>query len=161
MPPDQHRQSLTVSRTRALANDIKSHACKRASVVVYRNDKNGLEFLIISRSSDPKQYVLPGGHIETGENPRATAKRECFEEAGVRVQLHAPLTRYNHTKRSGVAKPTMVYLATAVSQKPSPEGRDARWVRIKDIRKGRCNVLDQIRDVLQHAHAHLATGAAA
>ena len=42
-----------------------------------------------SREWYPDCWDLAGGHVETGESPRAAVIRECFEELGVHV--HDPL----------------------------------------------------------------------
>jgi 8-oxo-dGTP diphosphatase len=56
----------------------------RGSVVLIENNKVGL----IKRIRDGSvYYVFPGGGIEVGEIPEIAAKREAFEELGVRVNV--------------------------------------------------------------------------
>ncbi|MFC6038549.1 NUDIX domain-containing protein [Paenisporosarcina macmurdoensis] len=56
----------------------------RGSVVLIENNKVGL----IKRIRDGTvYYVFPGGGIEVGENPEIAAKREAFEELGVKVNV--------------------------------------------------------------------------
>ncbi|NDE17908.1 NUDIX domain-containing protein, partial [bacterium] len=66
----------------------------RASVVVCHQ-----ECLLGVKLRDPVsgdvRVYLPGGGIEPGERPAATARRECLEETGFRVHV-APATPRNH-----------------------------------------------------------------
>ena len=45
------------------------------------------------RASYPGVWDLPGGHVEPGESPRATARRELHEELGIDADLGAPWRR--------------------------------------------------------------------
>ncbi len=125
--------------------------CRRAAVVVYRRRKKQIEFLLVSRRSDPDQFVLPAGHAGTGESLREAAARECLEEAGVTVQVFGPLVRYTHTTARGHTKPTMAFLGEAIDAIPSPEGREVIWARLKQIRSGEVDVPMSIADVLEYA----------
>ncbi len=127
----------------------------RAAVVVYRVRKGRVEFLLVSRNSDPDQFVLPGGHIDPGESPKQAAQRECYEESGVDIDLITTLSNYNHIKRRGTVYPTRVYLATPTAIDPSPEARDTRWVRIKDILAGHHNTPSYVLDLLKKANKQL------
>ena len=56
-----------------------------AGCVIYNKDK---ELLLIHRNSPKRtQWELPGGKIDEGEDPEASAKRELLEELGVEVDL--------------------------------------------------------------------------
>jgi ADP-ribose pyrophosphatase YjhB (NUDIX family) len=60
------------------------------SVGVWRGD----EVLLVERTGDPSGGVwsFPGGHLEWGETLEDAARREVFEETGLRVTLKgAPL----------------------------------------------------------------------
>jgi len=135
--------------------DKATRRCERAAAVVFRYRKRKLEFLLVSRKSDPSQYVLPGGHIDSDETLTKAAKRECKEESGAKVQILGPLTRYEHYTSRGNAKPTMTYLAEAESVEPSPEGRDVVWARHDALIKGRYDVPYATLDVLDYAAQRL------
>jgi len=124
-------------------------------VVVYRRRKRHIEFLLVSRRCDPDQFVLPAGHAKVGEQLRMAAARECLEEAGVTVQIFGPLARYTHVTGRGHTKPTMAFLAEAIDEAPSPEGREVVWARLKQIRTGEVDVPVGIADVLEYALACL------
>ena len=55
------------------------------SVGVWR----GGDVLLVERSGDPSGglWSFPGGHLEWGENLEDAARREVFEETGLRVTL--------------------------------------------------------------------------
>lgn len=125
--------------------------CERAAVVVYRVRKRQIEFLLVSRNSDPDQFVLPGGHIDADESLTKAAKRECLEEAGAKVHLHGPLMRYEHYTARGNAKLTMTYLAEVVSMLPSPEGREVVWAGYEELSEGIYDVPYATLDVLEAA----------
>ncbi|MBK3493641.1 NUDIX domain-containing protein [Viridibacillus sp. YIM B01967] len=57
----------------------------RGSVVLVENNKVGL---IKRNRNGSVYYVFPGGGIEEGENPETGAKREAFEELGVKVNVN-------------------------------------------------------------------------
>lgn len=53
-----------------------------AGGVVYRKREKTIEYLLVQANRNRVQWVLPKGHIEPGEEPRATAVREVNEETG-------------------------------------------------------------------------------
>jgi 8-oxo-dGTP diphosphatase len=69
----------------------------RGSVVIIENERVGL----IQRIKDGSvYYVFPGGGIEPGESPKEGAKREAFEELGVKVKVNECIAevKYNGTQ---------------------------------------------------------------
>lgn len=50
-----------------------------------------LKVLLVTSSSRPEQWIVPGGGMEPEEEPSATAVREVVEEAGVVGRLHKRL----------------------------------------------------------------------
>lgn len=63
---------------------IKEHS---AGAVIYRPRENGeLEYLIV-QSIINKNWGFPKGHIEGSETPQAAAKREVFEEVGLKPEF--------------------------------------------------------------------------
>lgn len=139
------------STTSSMAEMKRARHCERAAVVVYRLRKRRVEFLLVSRNSDPDQYVLPGGRVDPGETLPRTAKRECMEEAGAAVRILGPLIRYDHTNAKGQAKHTMTYLAEAESVVSSPEGRDVIWAGHDELIQGLYDVPYATLDVLDYA----------
>ena len=64
-----------------------------AGGVVFRRAPGGPEYLLVRPRAPKTGWVLPKGHIELGETPRAAALREVLEEAGVRGEIRAPLAQ--------------------------------------------------------------------
>ncbi len=55
---------------------------------------NGHGQLLVGKRADNEQYTLPCGHIEDGEEPQDAARRELFEETGMRAQTLSFLKHY-------------------------------------------------------------------
>lgn len=99
--------------------------------------------LLIERGKPPFAGVwsLPGGHIEPGEAPAATAVREVAEETGVTAEDLAFLTRYDVPLRdeTGAIRGTLplaVYFgraAAGASPVAADDVRAARFVAIADL----------------------------
>ena len=58
-------------------------ALTHAGGVVYRGDGAARRVLLVRAKPAPHDWVLPKGHLERGETPEETARREVREEAGV------------------------------------------------------------------------------
>ena len=95
------------------------------------------QVLVVSQNGD--SWSLPKGHLDKGESPLEAARREIYEEAGIReLQLVKQLGTYERARigKGGADDPselkriTMFYFRTKQTKlKPvDPENPEARWV---------------------------------
>ena len=67
-----------------LSEVMKEIAEQSAGVIVYRINSEGIpEFLLLN--GDAIGWGFPKGHIDKGESHKQTAKRETYEETGLKV----------------------------------------------------------------------------
>ena len=81
--------------------------------VVQRDDC----FLVGRRPPDGPlagKWEFPGGKLEEGETAEQAARRECFEETGLTVDLRALLAEMEHTYAHGSL--TLAFFLATVSQ---------------------------------------------
>lgn len=77
--------------------------------VIYTPDRKKVLVIYIPWEN---HYGLPGGHIEAGETPDDTIKRELTEETGVSYDQLRPINFFIH--RNG--KVVLVYLARSINE---------------------------------------------
>lgn len=112
----------------------------RSAGGVVTNDAG--QVLVVSQRGT--SWSLPKGHIDPGENALAAAKREIYEESGIRdLELVRELGSYERHKigvdggddRSEVKVITMFLFRTSEkSLKPvDPDNPEARWVEKSEV----------------------------
>src|SRR4051794_9650243 len=72
---------------RSLVKNPNSTQFTHAGAVVFRGAPQAPEFLLVSPKDNSTEWVLPKGHIDSGEDPPCTAIREVLEESGVNAEL--------------------------------------------------------------------------
>lgn len=58
----------------------------KAFVRILLRNSAGQILVVASRGKSRREWNLPGGKVEPGENPRVAARRELFEETGLTVR---------------------------------------------------------------------------
>ena len=80
--------------------------------------------------SEEPLLLLPGGAIEPGEAPEATARRELLEETGYRAQEWRPVFPYHNLP--SYTRGGRVHLYLALEARPANE--DARPIEVASVR---------------------------
>lgn len=84
--------------------------------------ETGPGIVLVKRRNPPPGWALPGGFVDYGETLEDAARREAFEETGLRVELLRQLHSYSRPDRDPRFHTiSTVFLATAEG---SPTGGD-------------------------------------
>ncbi|MCL1972863.1 MAG: NUDIX domain-containing protein [Endomicrobia bacterium] len=115
--------------------------------VIYKIDNNELLFLLI-KSKRSGRWGFPKGHIEKGETGIEAAKREIFEETGIKnikfidgfreEDVYIIDGTQPETKGSSAEKHSIYFLAEALSEPENYDKKeisDLRWVNFEDMQK--------------------------
>jgi 8-oxo-dGTP pyrophosphatase MutT (NUDIX family) len=115
----------------------ETHIVRQAGAIPFRRGPEGLRVLLIT-SRDTGRWVIPKGHVETGQTGAIAAAAEAYEEAGLAGVLgDFPLGFYTYGKRlrSGAVQPATVEVYTlevAIQMKKWPERKQRRleWMDV-------------------------------
>ena len=123
--------TMEAMNTDAVPRNSRSDGLTHAGGVVYRRKNKVLEFLLVEASSDRLQWVLPKGHIEPGEDPRATAVREVREETGHwgRVVRWLEDSRLGKEPNAPMVRWFLLELAEEAATWPE-ENRQRTWLQL-------------------------------
>jgi 8-oxo-dGTP pyrophosphatase MutT (NUDIX family) len=105
----------------------------QAGAIPYRRDPSGIQFLLVT--SQKGNWIFPKGIVEPGEDPVATAVKECEEEAGIRgAVVPPPIGTYAHSKWRRECQVVMFLLRYEEDVYPWEEGsiRERRWCSFDD-----------------------------
>jgi ADP-ribose pyrophosphatase YjhB (NUDIX family) len=99
--------------------------------------------LLVRHAGHGDEWDVPGGAVEVGESPAATAVREAREEIGVDVRLlrlvdvlGGPDFEVVYPNGDRVAYVTSVYAAKVVAGVPTADGDEigeVRWFTVEDL----------------------------
>jgi 8-oxo-dGTP pyrophosphatase MutT (NUDIX family) len=106
----------------------------QSGVIPFRKTPDGLEILLIT-SIRKKKWVIPKGYIEFNLSPFESAKKEAFEEAGVRGSNETyELGTYKIQKAAGICMVRIYSLeATGLLEEyPEKNLRSRKWFSLKD-----------------------------
>lgn len=117
-----------------------------AGGIVVRREGDRPRYLLVRARLDPTQWVFPKGHIEAGEAPEETARREVREEAGVAARVEAPLgiLAFNDVCAA-------IFLMQYERDAAPAEDREKGWFSFEEARE-RLTFPDA-RDLLERARA--------
>src|SRR4029078_4715573 len=97
-----------------------------AGGVVVRSDRGDTQVLLAGARRPPHDWVLPKGHIESGETPAHAARREVQEEAGIDADGERYGGEYGFTAPDGKAVRVAWFLMRFVRTVPPQENREIR-----------------------------------
>jgi 8-oxo-dGTP pyrophosphatase MutT (NUDIX family) len=105
----------------------------QVAVLAVSSKRAGQILLVTSRNS--KSWSLAKGNIDRALGPVETARKEAFEEAGVRGRMMtAPVGTYAHRKSAGGrfrVKVFKMHVQKQLSTWPERKERRRRWVSVK------------------------------
>ena len=102
-----------------------------AGGVVFRGDADRRVLLVRAKPA-PHDWVLPKGHIDAGETPEQTARREVREEAGVDAEPLRQVGTLEFDTPSGKHVRSAFYLMRFVGSVTPHERRETRWATINE-----------------------------
>lgn len=128
---------------------------KSCGAVVFRRERDGLVFLV--ETMQLGHISLPKGHVEDGETEEETARREIWEETGLRVRVD---TNFRHTirysPRPGAEKDVVFFVAEAEQGDITPQPEEVGSAAFLSMEEA-MGVLtyDSDREVLRAAGEYL------
>jgi len=99
-----------------------------AGGIVFRCRGDLVEYLLVRSSVGADEWVLPKGHIETGETPEMAAVREVQEESGVVARVLARVADDIRFVAKGESVTVWFYLMAYQQDGQPSEGREIAWV---------------------------------
>jgi 8-oxo-dGTP pyrophosphatase MutT (NUDIX family) len=120
-----------------------------AGGIVHRQEDGGVAVLLVRASREPHDWVLPKGHIEAGETPAQTARREVREEAGVEASPTEYLGALRFERPGGELVHAGLFLMRFVANVPAQEDREVRWCSFREAAE--LVMFDSTREMLEAA----------
>jgi len=102
-----------------------------AGGLVVRARGDSVDALLVRPSTGEEVWVLPKGHIETGETTEQAAVREVAEEAGVRASIREPLGELSYVV-GGKNVRVLFYVMDYDADAAKFEDRERRWVPLAE-----------------------------
>ncbi len=121
---------------------------------------DGDRVLLAQRGKSPDRglWGFPGGHVEPGETALEAARRELFEETGVRARPVEYLTNVDVIRHDAQGQVVVHYLLAAVlcadplgTPRADDDAQDAAWVPVDQVRAGALPMSAQVAEVMELA----------
>ena len=108
---------------------VPPHFYRQSAVLPYRDDRDGLEILLIT-SRRRRRWVLPKGVVEPELDPAQSAAKEAFEEAGIEGEIgQEALGDYAYEKWGGICSVEVFPMRVHTTHESWPEsGRSRQWL---------------------------------
>ena len=103
-----------------------------AGGIVYRMTGSHPEVLLVQAKSTAHEWVIPKGHIEPGETPEQTARREVREEAGIDAEPVHFAGELQFVVRGAESVYVAYFLMRFLRPVAATEDREKRWCTISD-----------------------------
>ena len=123
-----------------------------AGGIVFKEDNGRIYYLVNTAKNNKNHWVFPKGHIETGESPEQTARREVLEETGIaaRIIQYAGSNSYQFEDENVY---TAFYLMKFTDKQGQKEDRDIQWGTYEEVMDRL--TFDDTKNLLKIAHQKL------
>lgn len=113
--------------------DVDGYWLRAACICV--KDHSESEVLLISSSSCPDRWVIPGGKMETDEAPEYCAMREALEEGGAVGHLGRFLGSFDNTDRGHRTRVYVLYVNHLTDEYQEKDVRKRKWFGVDEAQK--------------------------
>lgn len=138
---------------------------KTAGAVVYRNNNQEIEYLLLQSTNEGNFWGFPKGHVEGDETLLETAQREIKEETSLVLPIDTSFSVYteydlpngNRKQMNGNRKQMTLYTAALPKDEDlhlqAEEIKNAGWFNYQDARQRL--TYDNLKELLDQVNAHL------
>ncbi|NET34511.1 MAG: NUDIX hydrolase [Cyanothece sp. SIO1E1] len=126
-----------------------------ADIIIELVDCPNRPIVLIERRNPPYGWALPGGFVDYGESVETAARREAYEETGLKVELIEQFQVYSEPNRDSRQHTIgIVFLATATgAPKAGDDAKGLSLFELWQIPENLCFDHDRIlRDYCHYRH---------
>ena len=128
---------------------------RQTGVIPYRRTERGLEILLVT-SNTRKRWIIPKGNIEPHLGTRESARREAYEEAGVRGRLQTlSFGSYLHLASTGptIVDVFLMEVEQILDSWPEKPAREREWMLLRNaydriLEEGLKRMLRELDEIL-------------